>query len=182
MSLHVRTCNSIVKQPKLIKYYKNNFDQNKMCFNNFAGNDLDIDLWPWSWYGMSAHFYHKIKAKGQDLDHYPAKLLKRFRFVQNVFTFFYSTTCIMCDTSSLSDSTSARVLVPRILRNVVWLSSFVDLVASSTFVTLSMGLFIRKYTTASTATVTLSFVKICTKNGVLINDWFKKIHNFFVQR
>ena len=31
---------------------------------------------------------NKVKVKGHDLGHYPAKLLKRFRFSQNVFTFF----------------------------------------------------------------------------------------------
>ncbi len=33
-------------------------------------------------------FHIKVKVKGKDLGHYPAKLLKRFRFSQNVFTFF----------------------------------------------------------------------------------------------
>ena len=51
-------------------------------------NDLDVDLWPWPWYGTRTYFYHKVKVRGQDLDHYPAKLLKHYRFVQNVFTFF----------------------------------------------------------------------------------------------
>ncbi len=37
---------------------------------------------------LNTYFYHKVKVKGQDLDHYPAKLLKHYRFVQNVFTFF----------------------------------------------------------------------------------------------
>ncbi len=32
------------------------------------------------------YFYYKVKVKGQDLGHYLAKLLKRFRFSQNVFT------------------------------------------------------------------------------------------------
>ena len=34
----------------------------------------------------------KVKVKGQDVGYYPAKLLKRFRFSQNVFTFFTAQT------------------------------------------------------------------------------------------
>ena len=37
---------------------------------------------------MMTYFYYKVKVKGQDLDHCPAKLIKRYRFTQNVFTFF----------------------------------------------------------------------------------------------
>ncbi len=76
-------------------------------------NEVKYDLWPWPQYEMRTqgsqmltqiievigysgqrstmlmtYFYHKVKVKGQDLDHYPPKLLKHFRFVQNVFTFF----------------------------------------------------------------------------------------------
>ena len=32
-------------------------------------------------------FHIKVKVKGQCQGHYPAKLLKHFRFSQNVFTF-----------------------------------------------------------------------------------------------
>ena len=45
-------------------------------------------------------------------------------------------------------------------RSVVAAKSFVDFAASSTFVIDITALNIRKYTTASTATVTLSLVKI----------------------
>ena len=30
---------------------------------------------------------YKVNVKGQDLGHYPVKLLKHFRIVQNVFAF-----------------------------------------------------------------------------------------------
>ena len=39
-------------------------------------------------YDLDLNFYFKVKVKGQDLGHYPAKLLKHFWFAQNVFTFF----------------------------------------------------------------------------------------------
>ncbi len=58
--------------------------------------DLDLDMKQ----GLICHecilmtnFYYKVKVKGQDLDHYPAKLLKHYRFVQNVFTFFMLKQC-----------------------------------------------------------------------------------------
>ena len=40
--------------------------------------DLDLNM---------AYFHYKVKVKGHDLGHYLAKLLKRFWFSQNVFTF-----------------------------------------------------------------------------------------------
>ncbi len=52
-------------------------------------------------------------------------------------------TCIMCDTLSLSDRISARVLVPRMFLSVVCERSLVEREASSTFVTDNMGLLIR---------------------------------------
>ena len=36
---------------------------------------------------VMTYFYLKVKVKGQDLDHYPAKLLKHCMFLQNVFAF-----------------------------------------------------------------------------------------------
>ena len=56
------------------------------------GYDLDIDLWPSGQRAtiVMTYFYYKIKVKCQDLGHCPAKLLKCFRFVQNVFAFFLS--------------------------------------------------------------------------------------------
>ena len=37
---------------------------------------------------MMTYFHYKVKVRGQDLGYYLAKLLKRFQFSQNVFTFF----------------------------------------------------------------------------------------------
>ncbi len=37
---------------------------------------------------MMTYFYNKVNVKGQDLDHYPAKLLNHYTFLQNVFAFF----------------------------------------------------------------------------------------------
>jgi len=51
-------------------------------------------------------------------------------------------------------------LVPSIFLNVDAANSFVDFAASSTFITDITALNIRKYTTASTETVTESLVKI----------------------
>ncbi len=36
---------------------------------------------------VMTYFHYKVRVKGYDLGHYPAKLLKHFRFSQNVFTF-----------------------------------------------------------------------------------------------
>ena len=63
------------------------FVQTRNVLTILQCNDLSIDLWPWPWYIMS-YFYHKVKVKGQDLGHYPAKLLKHCcTLVQNVFAF-----------------------------------------------------------------------------------------------
>lgn len=70
-------------------------------------------------------------------------------------------TCILSDMPSLSDSSSARFLVPRTFLRVVWASSRVDECASDTLATDEMGQCMRKYTTPSTATVTESLVRIC---------------------
>ena len=37
---------------------------------------------------VMTYFDYKVEVKGQDLGHYPAKLLERFRFAQNVFNFY----------------------------------------------------------------------------------------------
>ncbi len=47
--------------------------------------DLDMELE----HIVMTYLYYKNKVKCQGLGHYPAKLLKRFTFVQNIFTFFY---------------------------------------------------------------------------------------------
>lgn len=70
-------------------------------------------------------------------------------------------TCILSDMPSLSDSSSARFLVPRTFLRVVWASSRVDECALDTLATAEMGQCMRKYTTPSTATVTESLVRIC---------------------
>lgn len=70
-------------------------------------------------------------------------------------------TCILSDMLSLSDSSSARFLVPSTFLRVVWASSRVDTCALDTLATDEMGQFMRKYTTPSTDTVTESLVRIC---------------------
>lgn len=67
-------------------------------------------------------------------------------------------TCIVLLIDSRSLKISDRVLLPIMFRNVVWAKSRVEACASLTFVTDIVALYIRKYTTASTVTVTLSFV------------------------
>lgn len=62
---------------------------------------------------------------------------------------------------SLSDSSSARFLVPNTFLRVVWASSLVDECALDTLATDEMGHCMRKYTTPSTVTVTESLVRIC---------------------
>ena len=87
-------------------------------------------------------------------------------------------TCISCDMLSLSDRTSDMALVPRTFLRVVAARRRVDFWASWTLHTAMMGSKIRKYTTASTATVTESLVRIYsiqTKNkgnnlGELMSD------------
>ena len=79
---------------------------------------------------------------------------------------------------SLSDRTSDMALVPRTFLRVVAARRRVDFWASWTLHTAMMGSKIRKYTTASTATVTESLVRIYsiqTKNkgnnhGELMSD------------
>lgn len=63
-------------------------------------------------------------------------------------------------TDSLSDKISCKDFVPNMFRNVDAAKSFVDLAASSTFMTEMTAFKIRKQTTASTDTVTESLVKI----------------------
>lgn len=73
----------------------------------------------------------------------------------------FALTCMLCDIPSLSDSSSARFLVPSTFLKVVWASRRVDVCAFDTLATDEMGQCMRKYTTPSTATVTESLVRIC---------------------
>lgn len=68
---------------------------------------------------------------------------------------------------SLSDSSSARFLVPSTFLRVVWASSRVDECALDTLATDEMGQCMRKYTTPSTDTVTESLVRICEVRNFL---------------
>ena len=52
---------------------------------------FDLDLIMEQGHIVMTYFQYKVKVKGHDLGHYPAKLLKRFRFSQNVFTFLHAT-------------------------------------------------------------------------------------------
>ena len=72
-------------------------------------------------------------------------------------------TCISCDMLSLSDRTSDMALVPRTFLRVVAARRRVAFWASWMLHTAMMGSKIRKYTTASTATVTESLVRIYSK-------------------
>ncbi len=58
---------------------------------------------------MMTYFHYKVKVKGHDLGHYPAKLLKHFRFVQNVFTFLDDS----LSDDSIIPSTSERYVLMR---------------------------------------------------------------------
>ena len=69
-------------------------------------------------------------------------------------------TCMLCAMPSLSDSNSARFLVPNTFLRVVWASRRVEKSALDTLTTEAIGSLTRKYTTPSTLTVTESFVKI----------------------
>ncbi len=51
------------------------------------GFDLDLDME--RGHTLITYFYYKVKVRGQHLGHYPAKLLKRFQFSQNVLTFLH---------------------------------------------------------------------------------------------
>ncbi len=71
-----------------------------------VGNEVKYDLWPWPQYEMRSQgspmltqimcalltyvslFHIKVKVKCHHQGHYPAKLLKCFQIVQNVFAFF----------------------------------------------------------------------------------------------
>jgi len=68
---------------------------------------------------------------------------------------------------SRSDRSSARFLVPRTFRSVVWASRRVDKSALATLATEEMGSLTRKYTTPSTLTVTESLVRICDTRAIV---------------
>ena len=53
--------------------------------------DLDVSL-----------VHINVKVKGQDLGHYPTKLLKHYRFAQNVFTFLFYQQCVFGQTQHLN--------------------------------------------------------------------------------
>ena len=74
-------------------------------------------------------------------------------------------TCIVSLMLSLSPKISLRFLVPRTFLRVVCARRRVERLAFSTFVIDIVALYILKYTTASTATVTLSLVKTCRQIG-----------------
>ena len=78
-------------------------------------------------------------------------------------------TCIVSLIVSLSPKISLKFLVPSTLCRVVCASRRVEPFAFSTFVIIEMVayLYIRKYITASTATVTMPFVKTCRE----ITQW-----------
>ena len=72
----------------------------------------------------------------------------------------HSLTCIVWLMCSRSAKISLRFFVPSTLRRVVCAKRRVERLAFSTFVIEVVASWILKYTTASTATVTLSLVKI----------------------
>lgn len=78
-----------------------------------------------------------------------------------MWTHGFLLTCMLNDIPSLSDSSSARFLVPSTFLRVVWASSHVDECALCTLATDEMGHWMWKYTTPSTHTVTESLVRIC---------------------
>lgn len=82
-------------------------------------------------------------------------------FLINNFKWHKTLTCILREIPSLSESSSARFLVPSTFLRVVWASRRVELGALDTLTTADIGQYMRKKTTASTDTVTESLVRIC---------------------